>query len=296
MRKKFLLLGILSVTPSIFVYADNYNIVIPKDKHNYSVDKFSDTGLTRCEYSTPLNSNVYKDVAFEQVHHNCQEKVTFSNGNTLWKDIPNYTTNEIGIVVLNSCKEIIDNDLSVGSQNYTLNINGTNTSLFCDMDTDGGGWTFLTSKSFSGSGIAPIYSIDDLNLDYSEVLYDYISGYSDFGGSAYGDNLWDWQGLDFGKNMFKFDNTWKNVSGYFVHGCNTISESDKFNISDYRVIESASTSCYDGSVNKLDSCGTKVAVKKPTGTRLTGFSDVESVLNVCHSDNRFDFSFQLFVR
>lgn len=288
------------LSPIVLAFAQNYSVVILKDQNNkYNVDTYTSTGEIVCESKSPLSNEFYKGFSFEQNHSNCQEKVTFSNGNIIWKDIPDYTDTQLGEVVLNSCKEILNNNYSVGSQNYILNINDTEQSVYCDMVTDGGGWSLVSSPNIVNQiPYATNTIIDDLNLSYSEVLYNHVSGLSDLA-YPYGNASWDWEGFDLGKNILRFNNTWRNASGYFVNSCNTIPESDKLPVSSYRIIERNLTLCYDGETNNLNNCGTKVVITKPANTRLTGFGDIESVSQTttgCNSNNGFNYKAQLFVR
>ena len=43
-----------------------------------------------------------------------------------------------------SCKQIKDNNPSATDGLYTITLNSGNIDLFCDMTTDGGGWTLVT--------------------------------------------------------------------------------------------------------------------------------------------------------
>jgi hypothetical protein len=82
-----------------------------------------------------------------------------------------------------SCKTILDEGYSTGDGSYWLNYNGSTGSFFCDMTTDGGGWTRFVkyrdsvdvgnvdtdiSTHLSSEGYK--IGLDDTIFSYSEIL------------------------------------------------------------------------------------------------------------------------------
>ncbi|XGC80131.1 fibrinogen-like YCDxxxxGGGW domain-containing protein [Bdellovibrio bacteriovorus] len=66
----------------------------------------------------------------------------------LWiKEDDTYTT-------YNSCKDILDSGASIGSGLYTINPGGAGAiPVYCDMTTDGGGWTRIFIHDFAAAGV-----------------------------------------------------------------------------------------------------------------------------------------------
>ncbi len=100
------------------------------------------------------------------------------------------TRKEIGLEPLKNCKEIyaIKSTLTKPkSAIYTINVNGLDTKVFCDMQTDGGGWTlFYANNGYEDAPIQKSYAemrdtmeADPL-LDLSKYDDQYLAGLIDF--------------------------------------------------------------------------------------------------------------------
>jgi hypothetical protein len=146
MKKNILTISVLFV--SSFAFANKFNVIISKEDSNYNSDLYVETGNISCNSVSPLENEVYKNISFTQNHSNCQKELKSAGGNTKWLDIPDFTTNETGSLLLSSCKEILDNGHSTGSKDYPAIIDGAERDLTCNMDTDGGGWTLTYQRHF----------------------------------------------------------------------------------------------------------------------------------------------------
>lgn len=116
-----------------------------------------------CEDWSPLTSDVYTGTNFTQ-NRSCKQKQerdkdvynvwydgseTTDNDNSLVEEnvISVAETNDTtGTFIAKSCKEILNSQGSTGDGLYTINLDSTNRSVFCDMTTDGGGWTVVADQ------------------------------------------------------------------------------------------------------------------------------------------------------
>lgn len=280
---------LLAFSP-LAVHASNFNVVVPKETSKYKTTEFISTGKIICDSYDITEADVYKNEIKQQTGSFCKQEF-FDGKNYVYTPIKDQVKNITGTHLENNCKNILNFDNSLSSKDYLINLNGNETSVSCDMDTDGGGWTLLSSHSYSGSVTAPSFTINDKNLDYSEILYFDIDSKSSYGG---GDPVWGWRGFEAGRQILRFDSDWYYQSGAFPHPtCNLTPNS--LPVSNYRSIDNNVNLCKYSNTD-INTCYNIVAIKVPNGKRITGFGDVESLYNTCNGDNTFNMNFKILVR
>jgi hypothetical protein len=149
-------------------FANNYVVLIDEKTNSYEVGGFTDNvetsewGLkeTNCSVDK-TESEVYygstylqTETCIEEYERTVTTTRTYTNGSSeiisvgqeiSQNTLPLTTKNITGTHLESSCKGILDNNYSVGDGVYSIN-NSKLFSVYCDMTTNGGGWTMVTAQ------------------------------------------------------------------------------------------------------------------------------------------------------
>lgn len=157
-KKNILSISILLSIPSFA----GFNAIITKENNSYKeTDAWSewvdDGNPFNCSYY-PEISSVYIGTSFEQ-HSTClinQTRTRFDNSNIENRTISiSQKSIQIGGGIFSNCLETLNSgDYNLNDGVYTINPNGSSIDVYCDMTTDGGGWTMVSSNSYN-SNIIP---------------------------------------------------------------------------------------------------------------------------------------------
>ncbi len=135
--KKLLILSIACTASLSFA---QYSVVIDQNENNYISRTYTDTGNITCDNYSNIEEDFYKDTEFTQYGTNCTKEQVDEYGVSKWVGIADQTEIKTGTVVLNSCQDILDNNYSRGNDIYTVNFNGSENDVYCNMTLDNGGW------------------------------------------------------------------------------------------------------------------------------------------------------------
>lgn len=178
MKKGLLTLAILTI---LSANASEFNIIINKKSANYEIGspegspdirytEWTPTSTANCTIVNDWNpSEVYKGHAYDKTS-TCDEdqerfKETYENDVLIKSEKETRFVNAVerkeslvGELAARNCLEVLNSHGSVGDGNYTLTVNGTEHSNYCDMTN--GGWTLAMRLKNSGQ-----LSTGDLNRD-----------------------------------------------------------------------------------------------------------------------------------
>lgn len=313
--KKHLLTALILGSASIAA-ANQYNIIISKEHNDYEK---KDLTIVRTEVSNSEwfflsetncsnvfdSSDFYYDKDFLQTKtcdetqertvttthfysNNSSKDVITTETQTVYNKQTNLT--EKGTHIESSCKDILDFDLTLDDDSYYIDHNGGMT-VDCDMNTDGGGWTKITTANVIHSGGYADYTFSDSGFTYSEALFVDNGNVGDFA-TPTTNNYYDWTGYHLAWNAVQLDNVWYNTAtGSPIPG----DINNKLPLSRFTVLENASTTCYQ-EINIVDTfCANKVIIDT-AGARISGISDTQSLSSAALQNNYFAMKFFIYIR
>lgn len=313
--KKILPITLISVYTAL-TSAAQYNVIISKEHNDYEKTALTiiKTEVHESEWTKSkedncsnhyASSDFYYDKSFDQIK-TCDETqsktvtTTHYYSNNTSEDIvttekqvltgKETTFSDKGTHIESNCKDILDFDPLLDDDSYYIDHKGGMT-VDCDMNTDGGGWTKITTANKIQDGGYAEFLFDDGDFTYQKVLFVDNGNIGDFA-TPVTNKYYDWTGYHLAWNTIKLDNVWYNSSpGSKIPG----DIPNKISVSRFHVLEKSSETCY-AEPNVVDTfCGKKVVIDT-NGSRISGISDSQSISNAALANNYFAMKFFIYVR
>ena len=153
----------------------NYLTGNQRVEHSSWID---DGGHYNCQSWSPTPAEVYNGTSYTQNRNCSQNQTRVKTTYDIWADGSETlatTENEsqviseveaqgaVGTYLAKSCKEILNTQGSTGSKAYTIHLDNTARTVYCDMVTDGGGWTIVADQNLYFEGYPTAGGLPDDN-------------------------------------------------------------------------------------------------------------------------------------
>jgi hypothetical protein len=192
-----------------------------------------------------------------------------------------------------SCSAILKKNPKAKSNKYWIRApNNDVVKVFCDMETQKGGWTAVSEVDMKQKGKMPELLIDDLGLKYTQVLYqacpsttlDYeYKESTDWVSHGYNIHL---NYLGFSGKRYRVK---PPVARWTIPAGNVWTVKKKFNI-----LLKPKSCKFEG--EESQTCALKFIYDVPKGKKLDKFGDIESLTGETAANNYFDYHFKILVR
>lgn len=178
MNKKLILISLILSAGTI--YATDFVSIIKSDQNKYLIDTpWKNKGDVYDCTLTPLANEIRHGISFIQFNNCKQDQIRMNNGIEESKTIIVSTNkNEIGTLYPKSCLEELNLGYSNGDGVYSIKYKDEIVSVYCDMTTDGGGWTNINRKIGSSGALTGYNGISETGTSDQLISAPLVSSYN----------------------------------------------------------------------------------------------------------------------
>jgi hypothetical protein len=178
MKKQLIITSLILSAGTI--YATDYVSIIQSEQVSYVVDTpWKDKGAPYDCSLSPLASDIRHGLSFNQTETCKQDQIKSKNGVEENQTITvTSSRTEIGTLYSKSCLEELNGGYSTGDGVYSIEYSGEVVSVYCDMTTDGGGWTNVNRKIGSQGALTGYNGISETATSDQLINAPLVSSYN----------------------------------------------------------------------------------------------------------------------